>query len=215
MVGWGFWEWLAYAGIAIAAIMLALDAGVKQSPDLNLRFAWLLANRVWAFTPFVLILVSAVAIAITRFTTHSPTTPYQAASRAPTKTSLAKPPHLLGHKPSDKRVFVNFGADHLATLKTKLNTEEAMALDMLYDDRWMKLSGIVESVDVSADEGEDTWVNITFRATREHVLVCSSNGPDASFAATVQRGMKLTMVGQINSLNTQLFNCQVTGLSAR
>jgi hypothetical protein len=64
MANWGFWEWLTYGCIAVAAIILALDAAVKQSPDLNTRFGANLANRTWAFTPFALILVSAVVIAI-------------------------------------------------------------------------------------------------------------------------------------------------------
>src|SRR5258707_661452 len=60
---WGFWEWLGYATISVAALMIALDQGIKQSPDLNARFGRLLATRLWAFTPFTLILVSGIIIA--------------------------------------------------------------------------------------------------------------------------------------------------------
>ncbi len=68
MENWGFWEWLTYGCIAVAALMLALDAAVKQSPDLNRRFGGLLAQRTWAFTPFLLILVSALIIAARHLT---------------------------------------------------------------------------------------------------------------------------------------------------
>ena len=56
MVAWGFWEWLTYGCIAIAALMIALDQGVRQSSTAREFLGSIVQSSLWAFTPFVLIL---------------------------------------------------------------------------------------------------------------------------------------------------------------
>jgi hypothetical protein len=62
MPAWGFWEWLTYGCIAIAAIMIALDQGVRQSSTAREFLGSIAQSSVWAFTPFLLILLSAAII---------------------------------------------------------------------------------------------------------------------------------------------------------
>jgi hypothetical protein len=65
MRDWGFFEWLAYAVMFVAAIIMAVDQGLKLSPDLLTYFSWLVSSNYWAFSPLVLILL-ATGILVSR-----------------------------------------------------------------------------------------------------------------------------------------------------
>jgi hypothetical protein len=62
MATWGFWEWLTYGCIAIAALMMAVDQGAQRSGSARKFLAPLIQSAWWAFAPFALILLSAVLI---------------------------------------------------------------------------------------------------------------------------------------------------------
>jgi hypothetical protein len=59
---WGFWEWLTYSCIAIAAVVLALDQAIKGSPELIVRFSTLLKARTWSYAPLALIGLSGLLL---------------------------------------------------------------------------------------------------------------------------------------------------------
>jgi hypothetical protein len=76
---WGFWDWVAYICIAIAAVMMAFDAAVKSSANLTSIFSFIVDNRLWQFTPAVAVVISAIIIAAERLgwieaTAEKPTT---------------------------------------------------------------------------------------------------------------------------------------------
>jgi hypothetical protein len=60
MAHWNFWEWLAYSCVAVTAIILAADTGLRMAPDLKKRFAPLLESPWWGFTPLVAMTVGAI-----------------------------------------------------------------------------------------------------------------------------------------------------------
>ena len=71
MLHWGFWEWLAYSVTFAAAILLATDAGIKQSVEMRIKFKGLIDNRYWGFTPLALMLVGGtIFLARTILGTH-------------------------------------------------------------------------------------------------------------------------------------------------
>lgn len=59
---WGFWEWLTYVCIGIAALVLATDQAVKGSPTMIAHFSGLLKSPYWNYAPLVLIAISALLI---------------------------------------------------------------------------------------------------------------------------------------------------------
>jgi hypothetical protein len=59
---WGFWEWLAYTGIWVSAIILAADVGLKMSPDLRKKFDPIITSPLWGFTPLVLLTISGAIL---------------------------------------------------------------------------------------------------------------------------------------------------------
>jgi hypothetical protein len=62
MSHWGFWEWLTYSCIAIAALVLAFDQAIKGSPELIARFSSLLNARTWSYAPLALICLSGLLL---------------------------------------------------------------------------------------------------------------------------------------------------------
>jgi hypothetical protein len=62
MATWGFWEWLTYGCIAVAALMMAVDQGAQRSGSARKFLGPLIQSALWAFAPFALILLSAVLI---------------------------------------------------------------------------------------------------------------------------------------------------------
>ena len=62
MASWGFWEWLTYGCIAISAIMLSVYQGVQRSGNASKFPGSVVQSPLWAYTPFSLMLLSAVLI---------------------------------------------------------------------------------------------------------------------------------------------------------
>ena len=58
MSSWGFWEWVAYAMLLVAALILAADQGLKLAPDLMSKMTSIVSSPIWAFAPLGLILVA-------------------------------------------------------------------------------------------------------------------------------------------------------------
>ena len=73
MRDWGFWEWLTYLCIVIAALTIAFDQGLKLSKARE-RFAALVESTNWAVAPLILVLVSAVMIVERHIPPFSPPT---------------------------------------------------------------------------------------------------------------------------------------------
>jgi hypothetical protein len=89
MAAWGFWEWLAYGGIAIDAAMLALDQGIRRSstpPEGSIT-----QSSIWAFTPFALILLSAAIFLFRLLSPPIPETKRPETAGAPVP-ALSQPP---------------------------------------------------------------------------------------------------------------------------
>jgi hypothetical protein len=111
---WGFWEWLAYTGIWIPAIILAADLGLKMSPDLRKKFDHIITSPLWGFTPLILITISG-AIFLGRETGLIGTKPISSAppivDSAPQIQLAPQPPVIPG--PSQKQVLLDVTPDYL------------------------------------------------------------------------------------------------------
>lgn len=58
---WGFWDWVSYGGIVIAAIFIAVDAAIAQSATLGQFIARPFQFRFFAYVPLLAVMVSAGA----------------------------------------------------------------------------------------------------------------------------------------------------------
>jgi len=67
MKDWGFWMWLAYGMLAIAATITAADQGIKSTEGLKLSLSWLISNNIWAFSPILLIILATTLLLLHDF----------------------------------------------------------------------------------------------------------------------------------------------------
>lgn len=58
---WALWDWVGVVSILVAAIILALNAALKEAPVLASNMSGLLDSAVWAYLPLVLIVVFVIA----------------------------------------------------------------------------------------------------------------------------------------------------------
>jgi hypothetical protein len=56
MVDWGILDWCAVIAMVIAAAILAVDTGMKQTPALKPKIEPLGTNKVWGFAPLILLI---------------------------------------------------------------------------------------------------------------------------------------------------------------
>jgi hypothetical protein len=63
MSHWGFWEWLGYTTLWIAAVITGADTALKLAPELRSRprMQRILQSPYWAFAPLILLTISAIA----------------------------------------------------------------------------------------------------------------------------------------------------------
>jgi hypothetical protein len=66
MQSWGFWEWLAYAGIFIAASILAISTGLKLEPKLMEHFTFT-ESPIWGFVPLALVVIASLILIVKNF----------------------------------------------------------------------------------------------------------------------------------------------------
>ena len=62
MKSWRFWDWTAYAALAIAAFMTAFDSALKNSAALAKLLPGLTDSTLWAITPAVLVVIASVLL---------------------------------------------------------------------------------------------------------------------------------------------------------
>jgi len=48
---WTFWEWVAYAGIFVAALIIAADTGFRLAPDVMANLPAFFHSAWWGFAP--------------------------------------------------------------------------------------------------------------------------------------------------------------------
>ncbi|MEI9997337.1 MAG: hypothetical protein WDM91_22265 [Rhizomicrobium sp.] len=78
MGGWGFWEWLAYTFIAIAAVVPAVSMALKNEAELNARLRYFLQSKFWTYVPATFLVLSAAIVVANQlgWTASTPPKPY-------------------------------------------------------------------------------------------------------------------------------------------
>lgn len=60
MEKWKFWDWLAYIILSVAALILALDTGIRQSEKLFESSKTFLSSPFWGFAPLALMAIASL-----------------------------------------------------------------------------------------------------------------------------------------------------------
>jgi hypothetical protein len=61
---WGFWDWVGYFCLLVAAVIMAADTGFKLSPDLAAHLPHFIEGPFWGFAPVGLVLLGTVVLLI-------------------------------------------------------------------------------------------------------------------------------------------------------
>ncbi|MFH1091181.1 MAG: hypothetical protein V1742_06395, partial [Pseudomonadota bacterium] len=73
MSNWGFWNWIAYATLALSAIILA---AIQGSKDMTTTPSWLpefFSKISWNYLPLVLLIISSIIFLVKQFGWIRPT----------------------------------------------------------------------------------------------------------------------------------------------
>jgi len=62
MAHWTYWEWVAYAVLFIAALIIAADTGFKQAPELMEKLPAFFHSTWWGFAPLAFVLLATVIL---------------------------------------------------------------------------------------------------------------------------------------------------------
>jgi hypothetical protein len=130
---WSFWDWLGYTGLAIAAVMVAADTGLRGATGSATRLTDLLNSPLWAFMPLALIVLASGILVLRAFNLIGRTQP---AATTPTAISTRL------------RLQFNAGSD----IPTSLDMENIW--------RWYTLTHIIVGKDRRGKQKEMRMVTI-------------------------------------------------------
>jgi hypothetical protein len=61
---WTYWEWIAYSGLFVAATIIAVDTGVRISPDLSSYVPAFVHGAIWGFAPLTLFIAATIILLV-------------------------------------------------------------------------------------------------------------------------------------------------------
>jgi hypothetical protein len=64
---WTFWEWVAYAALFVAAMIVAADTGVRITPDLAAYLPAFVHGPIWGFAPLILVVGATIILVLREF----------------------------------------------------------------------------------------------------------------------------------------------------
>jgi hypothetical protein len=64
---WTFWEWVAYAALFVAAMIIAAETGVRIAPDLTAHAPDFMHSAIWGFAPIVLVVGATIILLLHEF----------------------------------------------------------------------------------------------------------------------------------------------------
>jgi hypothetical protein len=64
MARWGFWDWVAYVCLGVAAFGLAGDAALKDHPQLFQHVPAFFLRPFWGYVPIILFALGSAILAV-------------------------------------------------------------------------------------------------------------------------------------------------------
>ena len=60
MASWKFWDWVAYACLFVAAVIVAADAAIKNAPTLSPHLPDWIGREYWSFAPLAMLTLGGI-----------------------------------------------------------------------------------------------------------------------------------------------------------
>jgi hypothetical protein len=64
---WGFWEWVAYGCLLVAALIMAAETGFKTEPEVMAHLPSFFESSLWGFSPAMLVVFATVVLFLREF----------------------------------------------------------------------------------------------------------------------------------------------------
>jgi tRNA_anti-like len=195
---WGFWEWVAYAGLFVAAIIMATDTGFKLNPTLTPPD--FIHSAAWGFAPLALIVFSTCTLVLREFVFSG---------RKVSKETVSHPAVVA--KASATRVFVSdaITPEFLSAFSDGHTAMQANELIKPYVGKWMKVTGQIRNV-----ESHRILSMLTFESADQvsgiPIMCFTTEWTDR--LAMLRRGEGVTVVGRITGASqhsVSLENCEL------
>jgi len=208
---WTFWEWVAYAALFVAAMIIAADQAIKMEPDLRQRLEIVVANPIWAFAPIALILL-ATGIFIGRNWERKTTRqgrPINAGIFNPVTQPIREEP--VSEKPArkeavadqeERRVFVNVPPDYLMKFFEDHTQILATRLVEPYVGKWIKISAPVFNVSARKNSAGEQTMTVALHRPKSTILFMLAFGSQWADVLTILRKDDLfTAIGKIEAVD--------------
>jgi len=208
MKNWTFWDWVGYAALALGAIFLAVDGGLRNSPEIQkMGLPPFFSGVLWAFLPLIFV-IAGTLILLARglgWIGGGPTT-------LPNDTPSSDRSEAIRRavqRPAAERIFVGPGVtpEYLADIYKAHTAIQANKLTETYAGKWMRVTGDVDQVKQIGKDGE---CYVTLRGMVYILLSFDRGWLDRVSILTL--GEKASVVGQIGRIDAstlQLENCEL------
>jgi hypothetical protein len=199
MARWGFWDWMAYCCLGIAALGLAAGAALKEEPTMLERLPTVFTSPKWAYAPIILFALGSFILAV-RFV-------------APLLMRASIPSSRISASHVSERVFVEETPEYLLGLGKDMTSVQRERVVEVYIGKWLKVSVPLKNVSnlngqmfVMADLGD------TPRPFQDIQMFFDSKKWSARLSL-LRRGQTISVIGQIQTispLDIVLRNCELT-----
>ncbi len=199
MSRWGFWDWVGYACLGVAAFGLAAGAAMRDQPNLWAKLPDFLTDSRWGYVPAILFALGTFILAVE----------YVAPlfKRSPPPIQQVKEDEKKPEVGIRTRVVIDVKPDHLMGLYRDHTHIQAEKLAEAYIGKWIKISAQVQNVSALA-----SGITITVKETSLDLIFLRFGIEWADRVTTFQRKQKITVVGEIERIQFDslvLINCEL------
>lgn len=191
MARWGFWDWMAYCCLGIAAVGLAAGAALKEGPVIFDRLPAFFTNPRWAYVPIILFALGSAILAI-----------------------RAVAPLLFGGTSfsSSERIFIDDTPETILKLTDGLTTVQRNKFAEIYIGKWMKVTGPVRNVMPSRKD--EKIVTVSFGLAKSVSLRFDRQWSDRVAMLRVKQTISaIGKVKEISVLDIDLVECELISVS--
>jgi hypothetical protein len=197
MARWGFWDWMAYCCIGIAALGLAVGAALKEEPAMFERLPAVFTSPKWAYVPIILFALGSFILAV-RFV-------------GPLFMRASIPSSRIPDSHISERVFVEETPEYLLSLGKDMTSVQREQVVAIYIGKWMKISSPVRNV--SSLDARGMFVMSDIDRSQLQSIQMFFDPKWSNRLTLLRRGQNISAVGQIYSISVLdiiLRNCELT-----
>jgi hypothetical protein len=200
MARWGFWDWVGYACLGIAALGLAAGTAMKDQPSLWAKLPDFFADPRWGYVPAILFAIGTFILAVEYVTPLF--------KRPPTPVAYQVKDQKKEEVLPKSRVFVDSTPDHLMSFYREHTRIQADKLAEAYIGKWIKISASVNNVSAMSGGG----VTVTVKQTPMDLIFLKFGSEWADRVAPMRREQNITVIGEIEEIRFDsliLISCEL------